>query len=113
MSDRVVQRRRRRWPWILAVVVTCCGGGVAYPIVKIRWARRQARGLCGEIEVGGPVAGIEARARERGLRVIKSREAVGHPGKIMTWEGFGFGRWFCDVEYHDGRVLSKEVFFLD
>lgn len=37
----------------------------------------------------------------------------GRDGALVVWEGFLFERWFCDVEYRDGKVTAKKVTFLD
>lgn len=86
-------------------------------VVKVGWAKRQAEAVCAEAVVGGPVEGLEAKARARGLIVWSSPAGTvlgrPQPASIMAWEGFVFARWFCTIEHADGKVLSKRMWFLD
>lgn len=92
---------------------------ISYPSLKIQWAKHQAESLCAEAVIGGPVEGLEAKARDLGLRVI-SQPAGWYtdpknppPARISAWEGWIFARWFCDIEHADGKVIQKHTFYLD
>jgi hypothetical protein len=86
-------------------------------VVKIGWAKQQTHALCAGIVVGEPVEELTAKARRRGLVVWSSPEGKDidgrpRPAMLMAWEGVAFGRWFCDVEHAQGRVLSRRTAFL-
>ncbi|MCI5121470.1 MAG: hypothetical protein D3908_09835 [Candidatus Electrothrix sp. AUS4] len=65
------------------------------------------------VVIGQPVAGLEDKAKELHLNFRNMTETNGKDGNVLVWEGFSFARWFCDVEYKDGKVTTKKVTFLD
>jgi hypothetical protein len=93
---------------LLAVV-----GLAAGPAIRIRVAHARAERLCAAAVVGGPVAGLEERGRQLGLRMSDSRAIDERPGMLMGVDGFVFSRWICTIRHADGRVVSKDVSSLD
>jgi hypothetical protein len=73
--------------------------------------------FCASVVVGGPMAGLEERAREEGLRVMVQRERPAEtppkPAALVAWEGFVFARRFCEVQHANGIVIGKDTFSLD
>ncbi|MFL5813329.1 MAG: hypothetical protein ACJ763_07100 [Bdellovibrionia bacterium] len=90
---------------------------IAYPEWKISKAKKLTEQLCAAAPVGGSSDGIEEKARELGLRtsVGASTEEKKLPGEmtIMAWEGFVFGRYYCTINYANGKVTKSWVAFVD
>lgn len=80
---------------------------LGYPFGKLKWAEIQVEELCSEIHTGDSIEIITAKSKDMALN-IKSRSA-----KIIIWEGFAFGRYFCDIELENGKATKKKFFFLD
>ena len=59
------------------------------------------------------VQGLEKRARDFGLNVRMSNGNDTQRAKIIVWDGWVFARWFCEIEYVNGKVVKKATFFLD
>lgn len=60
-----------------------------------------------------PVAGLETKAKDMRLNYRRMADSNDMNGSFSVWEGFGMGRWFCDVEYQGGKVTVKKAAFLD
>ena len=73
-----------------------------------------AKVLCDHAIVGGPVEGLEAKAKELGMRtrsVPEAKDPGGHslaPGKFSGSMSYspvgGFG---CEIEHAEGKVIAK------
>jgi len=94
-------------------------GLIGYPPLKIRWAKHQVELFCAHAVVGGPIDGLADYAKGLGLEV-RSLPAGwdGDPknpseARIVAWEGFSFGRWFCDLDHTDGKIIRKQISYLD
>lgn len=87
--------------------------GVIYGGLKARWAKEQVEAYSRLAVIGMPVAGLENKAREMHLNYRRMTDGNVNSGKIYVWEGFGFYRWFCDVEYQDGKAIKKRVTLVD
>jgi len=83
---------------ILAIIL-------GYLFRKLKWAEIQVEKLCSEIHTGDSIEVIAAKSKDRGLK-IKNRSV-----KIIIWDGFAFGRYFCGIEYE--KAIRKKFFFLD
>jgi len=35
------------------------------------------------------------------------------PDPVYVYVYWAFARWFCEIEHLNGKVIHKEVFFLD
>ena len=97
---------------VVALVIASCIL-VVYTELKVRWAKKQVEAYCQLVVIGMPVAGLEAKAREMRLNYRQMAGSNGMNGRFSVWEGFGMGRWFCDVEYQGGKATDKKVAFLD
>lgn len=86
---------------------------VTYAQLKVMWAKKQVEAFSRIVVIGQPVAGLEKKAKEMHLNYRQMGKSNEKNGRFYVWEGFVFDRWFCDVEYKDGKVTSKEVTFLD
>ena len=103
--------RRLRTLLLVFILIACC----IYPFAKIRWAHNRVDTFSNGITVGMPVevGMLEARAKELDLKTSFGKENREVPSRFLAWEGWAFARWFCEVEFSQGRVLTKKVFFLD
>jgi hypothetical protein len=101
-----------RWikTFVLLLILLAC---VVYPMLKIRWAHNQVESFCMAVPIGTPVHGLEEKAKERGLKILKFKADSSHPAKITVWEGWAFARWNCVIEHVNGKVVGKKIFFLD
>ena len=97
---------------VVALVIVACIL-VVYTELKVRWAKKQVEAYCQLVVIGMPVAGLEAKAREMRLNYRRMADSSDMNGRFSVWEGFGMGRWFCDVEYQGGNVTVKKSAFLD
>jgi hypothetical protein len=88
-------------------------GCVGYPAAKLAWANHAVDAFCASVEVGAPVAGLEARALAASLRTMSLPERPPERAKLVAWEGFAFARRFCDVEHERGLVTTKRSSSLD
>jgi hypothetical protein len=86
---------------------------VVYAELKIRWAKKQIEAFSQQVTIGMPVAGLEMKAKGMQLNYGRFADSNDMNGRLYVWEGFAFGRWFCDVEYRDDKVTIKRVTFLD
>lgn len=86
---------------------------VIYAELKIRWAERQIETFSQLVVIGMPVAGLEMNAKEMHLNFRRATDSTDNNGKFHVWEGLVFNRWFCDVEYQDGKAVKKKVTFVD
>ena len=83
------------------------------PMFKIRSAHKKVESFCMEVAIGMPIHGIEEKAKERSLEVIKSEANGSDPAKIIVWGGWAFARRFCNIEHTNGKVVSKHNISLD
>lgn len=79
----------------------------------MRWAKRQVEAFHGQVVTGMPLPALEAKAREMHLNYRPMTGNTPGEGKVVVWEGFAFGRWFCNVEYREGKVTGKRITPLD
>jgi hypothetical protein len=95
---------------ILAVL---SGATAVYGEFKLRKAKRQVESFSQQVIVGQPVAVLESKAGEMHLNYRHIGSGGGKDGTFLAWEGFLFERWFCNVEYRDGKVTAKKVTSMD
>ena len=86
---------------------------LAYPSWKIHKAKTRVNQFSQQISVGMSIATAESLARELDLKIIRSAESGSKPSKFVAWDGWAFARWNCFISYEKGKVLKKEVLFLD
>ena len=86
---------------------------VGYAGVKVRWAKKQVDEFSRQVVIGMPVAGLEKRAIAMHLKYRPLTGGSDNAGKFMVWQGFAYKRWFCTVEYRDGKVVAKKSTTLD
>lgn len=84
-----------------------------YADFKVKEAEKQVQAFSQLVVVGMPVAGLDEKASEMGLKFRRPAGSSDQSGSIQVWEGFGFGRWFCNVEYQHGKATEKRVTSLD
>jgi len=86
-----------------------------YAKAKVAWANVQTQRFCDSVRPGDQVAGLEDRARKLGLRTLMGRASADGqlPPGLLTWEGWAFARYFCNVEHDNSRVTKRERYFLD
>lgn len=77
------------------------------------WAHNQVESFCMEVAIGMPIHGLEENAKERSLKALKFKAKGSRPAKMKVWKGWAFARWFCEIEYTNGKVVSKKTIFLD
>ena len=97
---------------VIAVVILACVL-IVYTDMKVRWAKKQVEEYCQLVVIGMPVAGFEATAKDMRLNYRRMADSNDMNGRFSVWEGFGMGRWFCNVEYQDGKATVKRAAFLD
>jgi len=86
---------------------------VTYVGFKVRGVEKQVQAFSQQVVIGMPVAGLDVKAVEMGLKFRRLADSNDRNGSFQVWQGFAFGRWFCDVEYRDGKTTNKRVTFLD
>jgi hypothetical protein len=86
-----------------------------YPFAKIRWAHSRVQAFSNVVSIGMPAdpAGLEAKAKDLGLKTLASKGIKDEPTRLLVWQGWAFARWFCEVEFIQNKVSKKEVYFLD
>lgn len=95
---------------ILAILIAATA---VYGEFKLKKARRQVESFSQLVVVGQPVTGLESKAGEMHLNYRHIGSGESRDGTFLAWEGFLFERWFCNVEYRDGKVTVKKVTFMD
>jgi len=92
-------------------------GIVLYPPLKIYWAERQVTAFCNDVVVGASVDELERKAKDFWLEIrtvpAMTIEGKPSPARLLAWEGFAFGRWFCEISHTNGKVDSKRLIDLD
>lgn len=103
--------RRLRYLFLVVFLMACC----IYPFAKIQWAHNRVDAFSNAVNIGMPadVEKLEAIAKDFGLQTRLSKAPEEEAPRLLAWEGWAFGRWFCEVEFHQGRVMTKKVYFLD
>ena len=86
---------------------------VIYADFKVKEAQRQVQAFSRLVVVGMPVSGLEAKATQMSLRFRRTAGSSDQSGGIQAWKGFAFGRWFCNVDYRDGKATDKRVYYID
>jgi nitrogen fixation protein FixH len=86
---------------------------VIYAELKVKWVKKQIEVFSGLVVIGQPVAGLENKAKEMHLKYRRMTDSNEKDGRFYVWEGAFFNRWFCDVEYKDGKALNKKVTLVD
>jgi len=83
--------------------------------IKIHNAKVAVATLCSEFKVGDPFEKFEGRAIELGFdRVIKHNRELDNPKTLSAMKtGFAFYRYFCTIEYSEGRVTEAKLSTLD
>ncbi len=115
-GNEVVKPQRKRFKRIMIfvplplLILQFC---VVYPMFKIRSAHKKVESFCMEVAIGMPIHGLEDKAKERSLKVIKFEANGSDPAKIIVWGGWAFARWFCNIEHTNGKVVSKNNISLD
>ena len=84
-----------------------------FPAVKLLHAKKQVASFCQHVTIGASIGGLSQRAKSLGLHVIETKAGQSDSGKIIVWQGWAFARWFCLLEYSDGKISRKNVIFLD
>jgi len=124
-SENVRSARSGRWPptllWpakALLALFLVFALTAAYAVFKVRWAQSQVEKFCGEVVIGEPVHGYEAKAKDFWLKVrhlpeMTEEDSRRHPTRLLVWEGFVFNRWFCEIGHAGGKVISKKIVELD
>jgi len=99
---------------IVLAVLICIG---LYPPLKIKWAERQVTTFCNNVTIGASVEEIERAAQDHWLKAQKSHATMidgkPFPAMLLVWEGFGFGRWYCEIHHVNEKVESKRIKYLD
>jgi hypothetical protein len=106
------QRKSLKWIKIfvpLLILLFC----VVYPMLKMRWVHNQVESFCMEVAIGMPILGLEEKAKERSLKILKFEANGSRPARMTVWEGWAFARWFCEIEHANGKVVSKKTALLD
>ena len=103
--------RRLRNIFLAVFLIACC----IYPFAKIQWAHNRVDAFFNAVNIGMPVdvGKLETIAKDFGLQKRLSKATEDQTPRLLAWEGWAFGRWFCEVEFSQGRVANKKVFFLD
>ena len=98
-----------------AVIALVIAAGVLaiYTELKVRWAKKQVEEYCQLVVIGMPVVSLETKAKDMHLNYRRMADSNDMNGRFSVWEGFGMGRWFCDVEYQGGKATVKRAAFLD
>jgi hypothetical protein len=86
---------------------------LAYPSWKIHKAKTRVNHFSRQISVGMPIETAERLARKLDLKIIRPEGSDLKPSKFVAWDGWAFARWTCFISYERGKVLKKEVLFLD
>jgi hypothetical protein len=100
---------------IALTVVALFGVFLWYSISGSNEVRPQVEAFCVQVMVGAPVAGIEDRAKAKGLNLLTPAK-IGqnerpHSTVIGAYKTYALSRaWRCDVEHADGKVLSKRLY---
>jgi hypothetical protein len=98
---------------VIAVFVLFMFILVIYAELKVRWVKKQVEAFSGLVIIGQPVTGLEYKAKEMHLKYRSITDSNGNDGSFHVWEGAFFNRWFCDVEFKDGKAINKKVAFVD
>jgi len=86
---------------------------LAYPFWKIHNAKTRGSHFSQQISVGMSIETAESLARKDDLKIIRSEGSSAKPSKLIAWDGWAFARWTCFISYERGKVLTKEILFLD
>jgi hypothetical protein len=104
------RKTRCRLISICCLLLCCLLPG--YPLFKIYSARNQVQSFCSQAVIGMSAGEAEATAGKAGLNFKVIRDSS-DSGYIVVWEGWAYARWFCTVWYVRGKVVRKEINFLD
>lgn len=86
---------------------------VLYSHFQLKRVEQKVEAFSETVVVGMPVAGLDEKAGKMGLKSRRTLGSSDQNGSLQVWEGFAFGRWFCDIDYRDGKTTNKRVTFLD
>jgi len=86
---------------------------LAYPSWKIHKAKSQVNHFFQQISVGMSIEAAESLAQKLDLKIISHEGSDLNPSEFVVWDGWAFARWTCFISYEKGKVLKKEVLFLD
>lgn len=86
---------------------------LAYPSWKIHKAKTRVNHFFQQISVGMSIETAESLARKHDLKIIRSAGSGTKHSEFIAWDGWAFARWTCFISYKRGKVLKKEVLFLD
>ena len=86
---------------------------LAYPSWKIHKSKTRVNQFFQQISVGMSIKAAESLARKLDLKIIRHEGSDLKPSEFVAWDGWAFVRWTCFISYKGGKVLKKEVLFLD
>ena len=93
---------------LIGLVVFFCIFGV-YGAVKMGVAKKRVQAISDQVSIGMQVGDAEKRARALQLNVTRFKGSGDRNGRVSLWNGFLFGRYFCDLDYRDGKVVGKNL----
>lgn len=99
---------RRRWVWAAIILIVL--GAVFWMLREqaLDDARRRVEALCAEALVGGPVEGLEARARALGLNLLADRDRI--VAGTIAWIPYLGGRaYWCRIDHDGDKVTAKQT----
>jgi hypothetical protein len=89
---------RKHLAMILGLVLLA---GLAYAFYPLTVGRSQMRKFCGGVKIGAPKQELERAVADSGYQVIFGKERI-----ALVRDSRSFGRFLCEVELADGRLVS-------
>ena len=93
---------------LIALLIFFCLFGV-YGVVKMGGAKKRVLAFGDGVSIGMQVGDAQQRAKELQLNVTRIKGSDDHNGRVSVWTGALFGRYFCDLDYRDGKVVGKKL----
>lgn len=84
-----------------------------YPSWKIHEAKKRITHLSQQITIGMPIKEVYSLAKKLELKINISEDNSTKSQTLIIWDGWAFAKWTCFVDHESGKVLKKEVLFLD
>jgi|JI10StandDraft_1071094.scaffolds.fasta_scaffold1903246_1 hypothetical protein len=97
----------------LSILGALLAGGYVATRGPVDAAHARVESLCRAAIADAPLAVLEARAQQLGLKLRRSEATEARPAQLVAWDGVEFDRWFCAIRYRDARVIDAQVYFLD